>query len=247
MADGNSNRDKQIRDKLLPHIQNAYAMENQLVEALEKHAKETADFPDIQAMIQQHLEQTKQHRDRMEQRINFYGYKPSAMKDLGSSLMGNMMGAMAGARPDQLARIARDEYISEHLEIAAYTLLITTARVFGDEETVRAAEMNRNDEINMQAWLLQHMPDACIRSLQQEGYQISSDAQQWAQQMNTAMSGSFVSGSSMSGSSMSSSGMSDTYAPGSSTYGSTMGDGSTSGMGNMGTTMDSSSMGDSAS
>src|SRR3954453_7504898 len=240
MADGNSNRDEQIRDKLLPHIQNAYAMENQLVEALEKHAKETADFPDIQAMIQQHLEQTKQHRDRMEQRINFYGDKPSAMKDLGSSLMGNMMGAMAGARPDQLARIARDEYISEHLEIAAYTLLITTARVFGDEETVRAAEMNLNDEINMQAWLLQHMPYACIRSLQQEGYQISSDAQQWAQQMNTAMSGSFVSGSSMSGSSMSgssmsssgmsSSGMSGTYAPSSSTYGSgsTVGDGGTS-------------------
>lgn len=169
---GNGGTDDQIRTKLLPHIQNAYALENQIAEALEKHVSETADFPDVQAKIQEHLEVTKQHRDRMVQRLSAYGESPSAIKDIGSSLMGNMMGLMAGMRPDTIARIARDEYVTEHLEIAAYTLLATTARAFGDEETARVAELNLQDEVEMQQWLLQNMPDVCLRSLAQEGYSV---------------------------------------------------------------------------
>src|SRR4051812_27830007 len=100
MATNANGQDDQLKGKLIPHIQNAYAMENQLVETLERHAEQSAEFPDVQSMIQNHLEQTKQHRDRMEQRLNAYGEKPSTVKDFGSSMMGNMMGAMAGARPD---------------------------------------------------------------------------------------------------------------------------------------------------
>ncbi|MFL5735441.1 MAG: ferritin-like domain-containing protein [Chloroflexia bacterium] len=191
MAKNANNQDDQIKDKLIPHIQNAYAMENQLAETLEKHVDQTADFPDVQQMISNHLEQTKQHRSRMEERLNFYGERPSGVKDLGSSFMGNMMGAMAGARPDMLARIARDEYITEHLEIAGYTLLITTAQAFGDIDTVRAADQNLRDEIAMQSWLLQHMPEVCLRSLEAEGWQVPDNAWQWVQQsMNATTSGS---------------------------------------------------------
>jgi ferritin-like metal-binding protein YciE len=172
-ADGSAQMEDQIRSKLLPHIQNAYALENQLAETLEKHANETADYPDVQAKIQQHLEVTRRHRDIIEERLRAYGESPSTIKDVGSSLMGNMMGMMAGMRPDTVARIARDEYVSEHMEIAGYTLLATTARALGDEETARMAETNMQDEIEMQQWLLQNMPDVCVRSLADEGINVS--------------------------------------------------------------------------
>jgi ferritin-like metal-binding protein YciE len=178
MGDGSKSHEDQIRDKLLPHIQNAYALENQLVETLEHHANEAADMPQMRSMILQHLEETKQHRARIEQRLNAYGEKPSAVKDLGSSLMGNMMGAMSGMRADQLARIARDEYVSEHMEIAAYTLLITTAQAFGDMETVEAAQLNLQDEVAMQQRLLENMPQVCLFNLQQEGYNVQPMMQQ---------------------------------------------------------------------
>jgi ferritin-like metal-binding protein YciE len=175
-SDGMS-QDDQIKSKLLPHIQNAYALENQIVKTLEGHVKETADYPDVQQIVQQHLEQTKQHRDRMEQCLKTYGDNPSAIKGLGSNLMGNMMGAMAGMRPDTISRIARDEYVTEHLEIAAYTLLITTAQAFGDQATIQAATMNLRDEIAMQQWLLQHMPEVCMRELANEGIDVSGISQ----------------------------------------------------------------------
>ena len=172
-ADG---MDEQIRTKLLPHIQNAYALENQVAEALERHRDEAAGIPEMQAKIQEHFEVTKQHRERIVQRLQAYGETPSVIKDLGSSLMGNMMGAMAGMRPDTMSRMARDEYVSEHLEIAAYTLLITTAQALGDMETVRIAEQNLQDEIEMQQWLLSHMPQVCLYDLQQEGYTVMGNA-----------------------------------------------------------------------
>src|SRR5215218_1396874 len=118
--DGND----QVRQKLISYLNDAYAMENQIVQVLENHVQQAQEFPQIAAQIQQHLEQTKQHRDRMAARLQAYNEQPSAIKDMGSGMMGNMMGAMAGMRPDSLSRNARDEYVTEHLEIAAYTLLI---------------------------------------------------------------------------------------------------------------------------
>ena len=50
-----------------------YALENQLVETLEKHADQAEKFPNVQAKIREHLEQTKQHRTWMEQRLRAYG------------------------------------------------------------------------------------------------------------------------------------------------------------------------------
>src|SRR5690242_15070051 len=115
----NQHQNDLIEQKLIPYIQDAYALENQIVQTLEAHAEQAQDFPQIQAKILQHLEQTKQHRARMEQRLQAYNHQPSTVKGAVSGMMGNMAGAMSGMRPDTLARNARDEYVTEHLEIAA--------------------------------------------------------------------------------------------------------------------------------
>lgn len=178
---GNTNvgksRDEQIREKLVPHIQNAASLEKQVLEALEGHLKELDDhrdlFSDFQQQVRMHIDQTKQHRSRMEDRLKAYGADPSAIKDVGTSLLGNIMGTLAGARPDTVSRIVRDEYVSEHMEVAGYMLLITTARAFGEEETARAGEQNLRDEVQMQDWLLRNMPSICLRDLQRQGYDVS--------------------------------------------------------------------------
>jgi hypothetical protein len=114
------------------------------------------------------------------------------MKEAVSSFMGNTVGAVSGARTDTLAMNARDEYVTEHLEIASYTLLITTARAYGDEETVRACELNLRDEIEMQTWLAQHLPEAALLTLQQDGITIPQPAWDLAQQaQQTGVQGMF--------------------------------------------------------
>jgi ferritin-like metal-binding protein YciE len=133
----------------------------------------------VQQKIQRHLDETKQHRQRMEQCLNAYGKKPSAIKGAGTSVLGGLMGAMSGGRTDTLAKNARDEYVTEHMEIAAYEMLITTATAAGDQQTVQACEANLRDEIRMAKLLEQHMPRVVLLDYQDDGIQASMGS--WSQ------------------------------------------------------------------
>jgi ferritin-like metal-binding protein YciE len=157
-----------LRDKLVTYLQDAYAMENEIVDTLEKHVKDADGFPDIQNLIQRHLEETKQHRQRMEGCLNAYNEKPSGVKGAATSVMGNVMGMMSGSRTDTLAKNTRDDYTTEHFEIASYGLLIATAQAYGDTATIQACEMNLRDEVRMAALLEQQFPQVALICLQQD-------------------------------------------------------------------------------
>src|SRR5260370_42395205 len=101
-------QDDKLRNKLISYIQDAYAMENHFVETLEKQVKATQKLPDIQAHIQNHLEATKQHRQRMEDRLGFYNTKPAAAQEAVPRVMGNTAGWVAVARADSVGKDTRD-------------------------------------------------------------------------------------------------------------------------------------------
>lgn len=172
-----------LKDKLVTYIQDAYAIENQIVDVLEKHIDDAKGFPDIQAMISRHLEETKQHRQRMEERLSAYNEKPSAVKGAASSLMGSLLGAVSGGRTDTLAKNTRDEYVTEHMEIAAYGLLMTTAQAYGDTETIQACELNLRDEVRMASLLEQQFPRVALLSLQQDKIDIPQTMFQQSQSL----------------------------------------------------------------
>lgn len=158
-----------LRDKLITYIENAWSMENQIVETLEKQVKDTAKFPDIQTQVQRHLDETMQHRDRMALCLAAYDKKPSSMKGALTHLLGTLAGTVGGARSDSLAMTARDDYMVEHFEIGSYELLIAAARAFGDQQTVDACEANLRDEVRMANWLETHMGHVAVLSLREEG------------------------------------------------------------------------------
>ena len=169
-----ANTGDKLKDQLVRYLDDAWQMENQIVQILENHANQSEAYPVIHQRIVQHLEETKVQRKRMEDRLNAYGETPSAVKSAGSTLMGVMTGMVSGLRPDSIGRNLRDEYTTEHMEIAAYTMLITVAKLAGDEETVKAAERTLREEIAMQEFLSQHLPEAAILSLEQEGVSVSA-------------------------------------------------------------------------
>jgi ferritin-like metal-binding protein YciE len=181
-----ANVDEDLQKKLITYLEDAYALENEIVRVLDGHIKDADKHPEVQQMIQRHLDETKQHRQRMEECLNAYGTKPSAIKGAGTSILGGLMGAMSGGRADTLAKNARDEYVTEHMEIAAYQMLITTAAAAGDQQTVQACQMNLRDEIHMAKLLEQHMPHVVTLGYQDDGLQAPIGS--WSQAEQTGVS-----------------------------------------------------------
>jgi len=164
------------RRVLIKALEDAYIMEAHLVQVLGEHAKDAEHDPLLRQKIEQHLRETEMHRDRLEQRLTALGAGKPAVKASVSSMIGQVLGGLAGARQTSLAKNVRDDYASEHLEIATYLELITLAQAVGDQDTVRAAQLNLRDELAMEQWLTQQLPEATLKSLEQEGVQVPGNA-----------------------------------------------------------------------
>lgn len=183
-------QDTQLQDKLITYLQDMYAVENHLVEVLGKQVKETGDAPMFQTKIQEHLEQTKQHRTRMEECLQRYGKKPSGVKSALTNLMGSLQGSLSGTRSDPLAMSVRDDFVAENFEIASYEMLIATAMAYGDQQTVNACQLNLHDEAITAKWLESHIGQAALMSLQKDGIAIDPTLiQQEQTQLNSMMTG----------------------------------------------------------
>ncbi len=164
--------DAALRDRLIEYVQDAYTMENEIIEMLDRQIKTSVMFPSIQARIQQHRDASIQHRQRMEDRLTAYGKKPSAMKGFWGSVLGNVIATVGTTRRDSPAITVRDDYVAEHFEIVSYGMLIATAQALGDGETVHAAEANLYDEVEMADWLERHMAEATMFSLQVDNIEL---------------------------------------------------------------------------
>lgn len=147
-------------ETIINWLKDAHAMEQNLVQVLENHAKDAKDHPQMQSKIQQHLEQTRRHAELVEGCLKRLGSSPSTMKSGMANIMGAFQGASTGVAKDELVKNALADYASEHFEIASYKSLITGAQAVGDMETARVCEQILRDEEDMAHWLEQQIPVA---------------------------------------------------------------------------------------
>src|SRR5262245_29976457 len=137
-----------LEDLMLDQLKDLYSAENQIVKALPKMAK-AASAPELQIAFEDHLEQTKDHVERLEQ----------IAERLGLSLRGKRCKAVEGlieeakelldedADPDvrDAALIAGAQRV-EHYEIAGYGCTRTYAQLLGDEESAQLLKQTLNEE-----------------------------------------------------------------------------------------------------
>lgn len=168
----------ELRNKLIGYIEDAYALEDQIEQVLTNQVALTANHPEIQQKIRQHLAETQLQKKRMAQRLESYGRTPNVVKNVVGNIQGTVVGMAAGLRGDALSRAMRDDYVTEHLEIAAYTLLITTAELVGDMETVKAAKETLKEEIAMQSWLAEHLAGSLLLDFQDQKVEIPAGGRQ---------------------------------------------------------------------
>jgi ferritin-like metal-binding protein YciE len=136
---------QQLKEQLVKHIDEALAMEQNVLRMLDGMIETTED-EEIKSDLRHHKLETEQHADRMRQRLEAHGESPSMVKEAGGVVGALMKSVVDMARGEKAGRNARDGYATEHLEIASYQLLERIAERAGDEETAEAARQNRKDE-----------------------------------------------------------------------------------------------------
>jgi len=128
-----------------------------------------ADDPKTKEMLESHLQQTTEHKRRMEERLKALDSHRSVRKAGEAVAVAVPKGLIDRFRSDQPGKIARDGYVAEALEIAAYSLLEQLAMRCGDQSTAEAARTNRADEEEMARKITATWGDAIDMTLQQEG------------------------------------------------------------------------------
>jgi ferritin-like metal-binding protein YciE len=146
------------KDTLVAWLNDAYAMEEGIVEVLERQVKHMDEMPDVQMRIQQHLELTRSQAERVKSCVERLGEKVSKTKSVFANAMGAMQGMGTGMAEDKVLKDALADYAVENFEIASYMSLTTAAKDVGEYEIARVCEGIMHEEEEMADWLRQQLP-----------------------------------------------------------------------------------------
>lgn len=140
--------DQGLRELYIDELKDIYNAETQLVKALPKMAKASSS-DELRAGFEAHLEQTKEHVERLEQVFEMLNESPKGKKcagmeglvEEGSEVMKeDFEGAVMDA-----ALIGAAQRV-EHYEIAAYGTVIAFAETLGQNDQVSLLESTLNEE-----------------------------------------------------------------------------------------------------
>jgi ferritin-like metal-binding protein YciE len=108
----------------------------------------TTDDAELAAMFEEHKVETRRHERRLNERLRALGGVSliSTGKDLGAIAVAQIKGISDLWRTDKVVRKARDAFVTEHMEIAAYEVLERLAKRVGDTQTAEVAREIRAEE-----------------------------------------------------------------------------------------------------
>jgi ferritin-like metal-binding protein YciE len=157
-----------INDQLIKHIDEAHAMEQNVLRMIDGMIS-TTDDPEILQELEHHKLETEGHALKMRQRLEAHGASPSTVRQATG-----ILGALAKmpldlVRGDSAGRNARDAYSTEHMEIASYELLKRIALRAGDEETASACDEIIAQERAMAETIASNWDKFAELSLREEG------------------------------------------------------------------------------
>jgi ferritin-like metal-binding protein YciE len=159
---------QELERQLVKHIDEAVAMENNVLRMLDSMI-ETTDDAEVKQKLQRHKAETEAHVTRMRQRLEAHGESPSVVREAGGLLGALTKSVVDLARGEKAGRNARDGYATEAMEIASYQLLERIAQKAGDEETAEAARLNRADEEKMALEIHENWDKFAELSLKEQG------------------------------------------------------------------------------
>ncbi len=162
------------RDSMVSWLKDAHAMENSVIQTLERHVREAEGHPDMQSRLNTHLEQSRRHAQLVEGCLNQYGETPSAIKEGVGAVGGFLQGVASATTGDTLVKNAIGDFATEHFEIASYRSLRAAAEFLGDHNTIHVCDEILRDEEAMAEYLAQRISTVTQEHLGMQTREVSS-------------------------------------------------------------------------
>ena len=137
-----------LQDLLVENLKDLYSAENQILKALPKAAKKVEN-DQLRMALEEHVEQTRGHVERLEQVLSKMGEKGGGKKCHGMEGLLEEAKELLGedAEPEVLdAGLIVDCQKVEHYEIAGYGSAVTFCKLLGDEESARLLHQTLDEE-----------------------------------------------------------------------------------------------------
>ena len=158
------------QEKFLHELGDIYDAENRFLKGQQEMVQKASD-PQLKQMIQQHIGETEQQVQTLEQAFSLLGEKAraetcDAAKGLVSEAQKNLKEAGTDAIRDCLIGSAAAKV--EHYEIASYRGLITGAQQMGQQELVSLLRQNLQQEEQTAQKIEQSAPQLLKKAMQAE-------------------------------------------------------------------------------
>ena len=160
-----------LRRKLTDYVEYVHALEQNVSLQLDSLATNTRD-PELADMFRRHKEETRRQQERLRRRRVALGRRrglSSAGKDLAAIAVAQAKSVGDVLRADKGVQNARDAFVTEHAEIAAYELLERLAERAGDPETAAVARESRAEEEAMAARISENWDRFLDLTLREQG------------------------------------------------------------------------------
>jgi ferritin-like metal-binding protein YciE len=146
------------KELLIEWIKDAHALEMNAAKSLEGFAPDFENLPEAHSAITQHIEETHEQAQRLEEVLEKLGSDNSTLKDISAKAMGFMSGKTNPLSGDKLVKHAIVMHAMESTEHATYAAIERLANLCGESEVEAIAKGFVNDEQEMADWVQKQIP-----------------------------------------------------------------------------------------
>lgn len=153
------------------YVSDMHALEKHILEALEHQLQQTEKHPNIRVKLQEYVELTTLHIERLSRRLTELGSQDTVgdkAKEGVANLFGQAAGVIDRLRTHPVSKNLRDDYTAGMHAVISYVMLRTTALGCGDEPTASLAETHALELLGIVTWVARAIPGQVIHELEEE-------------------------------------------------------------------------------
>jgi ferritin-like metal-binding protein YciE len=127
-------------------LRNTHALEEQSLQVMERQVERLEHYPDMERALRQHIAETKQQRERLEEALASLDEGPSTLKESVLGIMGNMAAAAHTPAQDEILKNTFANHALENYEITAYKSLLVIAEAANQSNFQSAFQQSLKEE-----------------------------------------------------------------------------------------------------